>query len=604
MHSNRTILAVLLLILAAALCASTSHAQTVTFTYSLSCDTNKDFNCPFSFLYVANGIGGKAGDYVTIATVNSDVPGYTNPVPINGGLLSFTSSPATRVMCDEPPGGCYAVYDNPGGSASIVGSVFGLPDGATLLTGSFQGGAGSHFNILGAEFGGPISISFINPVILDNLGLAGVPNCGTGYLSDYFADPQFNNGIEVFQVSVTFTPGINIIHNFTGGQDGGNPYTGLTMDKAGNLYGTTYYGGHDFGTVFRLKRSGSNWTLNPLYSFFGQTYGDGGLPDARVIVGPDGSLYGTTEVGGGTDCFGGVGCGTVFNLRPKPTACLTGPNSCPWTETVLYRFSGGPDGGSPDGDLLFDQAGNIYGTTQYGGANDNGVVYELTPSGGSWTESVLYSFRGGSDGGVPYAGVIFDQAGNLYGTTRAGGDLGCSFIGNYGCGTVFQLTPSGSGWAENVLYNFTGGNDGGLPNAGLISDKSGNLYGATITFGAGGGGTVFELTPSNGSWTLKTLHSFTGAPLVANGPHGTLVMDGAGNLYGTTVSGPVYYGTVFELSPSNGGWTYKDLYDFTGGSDGEFPYCNVVIDAKGNLYGTTYGGGSQGVGVVWEITFP
>ena len=378
------------------------------------------------------------------------------------------------------------------------------------------------------------------------------------------------------------------IHDFTGGQDGAFPYAGLTMDKAGNLYGTANKGGIGYGTVYKLTHKGSGWTLTPLYSFLSSGNGDGIYPEARVTFGPNGTLYGTT-VGGGTYLEG-----TVFNLKPPARACTTA--LCPWTETVLYSFQQGTDGHNPwFGDLIFDKAGNIYGTTVYGGEFGYGTVYELMLSGGTWTESVLYNFSGGSDGGNPYAGLTFDTAGNLYGTTEAGGSSNL--------GTVFQLSPSGSGWAERVLYNFQGGTDGGNPYTGLIfDDLSGNLYGDTYA-----GGTVFELTLSGGIWTLKTLYIFSAG---GGGPEGgTLAMDGAGNLYGTTQGlGAHNAGNVWELTPSGGGWTYKDLYDFEDGSDGGYPYGTLVFDAGGDLYGTTSTGGDlscnngNGCGVVWEIT--
>jgi uncharacterized repeat protein (TIGR03803 family) len=393
----------------------------------------------------------------------------------------------------------------------------------------------------------------------------------------------------------------NVIHTFTGGNDGGSPTAGLTLAGAGNLYGSAQDGGeYNYGLVFRLTHKGSGWALTPLYSFQGGN--DGATPEARVIIGPNGILYGTTTYGGSNYCKS-EGCGTVFNLRP-PVHAL--PNvSGGWMETVLYRFSGYSDGASPAGaDLAFDQAGDIYGTTQSGANGSNyGIVYELTPSYGNWTQSVLYAFMGGNDGSSPYSGVIFDNAGNLYGTTEGGGVNGCAAMP--GCGTVFQLVPSGSGWTENILYKFTGANDGGYPLAGLIFDQSGNLYGANSYGGAGGGGTVFELTPSGGRWTYKLLYSFTGGTRC--GPWGTLVMDTSGNLYGTTYcDGANGAGSVFKLTPSGGTWTYTSLHDFTYGSDGGFPISNVVFDANGNLYGTASGGGTGcnnfGCGVVWEIT--
>ena len=377
-----------------------------------------------------------------------------------------------------------------------------------------------------------------------------------------------------------------VIHTFTGGGDGANPYAGLTMDQAGNLYGTASLGGGSGnGTVFRVSKKGSGWVFTPLYSFQGPP--DGANPEARVVFGPDGILYGTTSFGGGCG-----GCGTVFTLKPYPTACTTA--LCGWQETVLYSFKGGSDGMNPTlGDLIFDKAGNLYGTTSGGGAYGHGTVFELVPSQGGWTERVLYSFTGGSDGSQPFGGPIFDNAGNLYGTTIRGG--------TYGWGTVYELTPSGSGWTVNVLYTFQGKNDGSYPFGGLVFDQSGNLYGDNWYAGQYVGGTVFKLAPSNGSWTYSVVYSLSGSG--NRGPAASLVMGGAGNLYGTTLNdGPYGSGNVFRLTPSGGGWTYTPLYDFTGGNDGGEPICNVTFDANGNLYGTTYYGGAHGYGVIWEIT--
>ena len=373
-----------------------------------------------------------------------------------------------------------------------------------------------------------------------------------------------------------------VTYNFTGRQDGGTPVAGLTSDAAGNLYGGALYGGYwggncsndGCGTVFKLSPKGSGWNITTLYTFTGES--DGGYPYGRVIVGPDGSRYGM------------VGNGIVFNVRPASTACKSAP--CPWTETVLYVTGDGAD--ESKGDLTFDRAGNIYGTSPQ---QEN--VYELTHSDGGWAYSTLYSFTGGNDGYWPFDGVIFDQAGNLYGTTYQGG--------TYNWGTVFQLTPSANGWTEKVLYSFQGGNDGGLPLAGLVMDKSGNLYGAT-TSGSATGGTIFELTPSNGHWTFTVLHGFTGG--YWSGPEAALVLDATGNLYGTKACylngcGDSYgYGAAFKLTAGNGGWSYTSLHDFTGGSDGGDPRGGVILDRNGNVYGTASAGGSYGYGVVWEIT--
>jgi uncharacterized repeat protein (TIGR03803 family) len=334
----------------------------------------------------------------------------------------------------------------------------------------------------------------------------------------------------------TFT----LLHTFTG-PDGADPAAGLAMDRAGRLYGTTVYGGGGpgLGIVFQLSRKGTGWIFNHLYTFNGNATNDGARPFAGLTIGPDGSFYGTTHEGGGACSLTNHGCGTVYNLKPPASACKTA--LCPWAETVIYRFAGGSDGAAPGyGNLVFDQAGNIYGTTTKGGVG-GGTVFELTPSNDGWTESVLYGFRGGDDGGVPWGALVLDKGGNLYGTTYNGGGKACS---GEGCGTVFELTPSGSGWTETILYSFQGGSDGGFPYAGLVFDQSGNLYGATLYDGSGQGGTVFELTPSNGTWAFNLLYSLSSF----QGPYNSLVFDAAGNLYGTAAQDDGA-GLVFELTP-------------------------------------------------------
>jgi uncharacterized repeat protein (TIGR03803 family) len=380
----------------------------------------------------------------------------------------------------------------------------------------------------------------------------------------------------------TFT----VLHNFTGGADGAYPYVGVSKDSAGNLYGTAALGGmaggcngNGCGTVYKLARHGSSWLFNPLYAFTGGS--DGAVPLARVILGPNGTLYGTTYIGGG-------GTGVVFNLHPPPH--ITNRVFSPWTEDVLYQFGNVFDGNNPEGDLLFDAAGNIYGTTSSGGIEclDTvlcGTVYELTPNGSGWTESILYEFTNGNVA-IPLAGVISDHAGNLYGTAS-------------NVYAVFELVRSGSGWTEATLYQ--PGYQGGAPTpaGGVIFDPSGNLYGATQFGGTNGSGTVFELMPMGGGWSASTLYNFTGG----GEPLGSLVRDASGNLYGTTCQGGVHNsGSVFKLMPSGGSWTETDLYDFTGGSDGYCPMGNVILDAQGNIYGAAYAGGSHGYGTVFEIT--
>ncbi len=394
----------------------------------------------------------------------------------------------------------------------------------------------------------------------------------------------------VFALAIVATPAAQaqtyqVIHSFSGGADGGNPAAGLTVDAAGNFYGTTEFGNQSAGTVFKLMHSGSGWALTTLYSFHGGN--DGAYPGGRVAIASDGTLYGTTVYGGGGVCA--LGCGTVFRLT-APASTLT-----PWPETQILAFNGN-DGANPTDDLTFDQSGNIYGTTMGGGENGGlglGTVYELTPSwGGGWTETVLYT--SGGPGKLPRGGVVFDRFGKLYGVMTGGNDPPTCVA------QVFELSPVGLGWAEQTLLCFANDMSGtlyvnGTPEAGLIIDQSGNLYGTTSL--------AFEITPTSRIWGITNLTYLGGGT-----PAAKLAMDSAGNLYGTTSNGGAYgYGKVFKLTPSDAVWTYTTLYDFTGGSDGSSPVSNVVFDANGNLYGTALFGGDHGCagygcGVIWEIT--
>jgi uncharacterized repeat protein (TIGR03803 family) len=381
--------------------------------------------------------------------------------------------------------------------------------------------------------------------------------------------------------------------------DGDFAIGGVIFDSAGNLYGTAYGGGaHDAGTVYELS-PGTNgkWTQKLLHTFNNT---DGSGPEYSMIFDPAGNLYGTTFFGG--PASGGV----VFQLK-------RGANG--WTEQVLHSFADGSEGFYPVGVLTIDAAGNLYGTTNAGGSF-SGAVYQLSRSvDGSWNVKVLHSFTGGGDGANPGGGVIFDAAGNLYGTTYQGGGSAC---GGKGCGIVFELSPAGNGhWKEKVLHRFNGVN-GANPDAGLIFDGAGNLYGTTYYGGKAacnppsGCGTVFELSPGTGGhWTEKVLRSFHANP---KGPTAALVFDRSGNLYGTTSTGAstgcsgAGCGKVFKLTPAgNGNWTYSTLHIFLqNGKDGNTPYAGMVLDSAGNLYGTTYQGGSGiwnvGCGAVFEIT--
>jgi hypothetical protein len=380
---------------------------------------------------------------------------------------------------------------------------------------------------------------------------------------------------------VSFAQTFQVLHNFTNGGDGGTPPYTLAEDSTGHFFGTAATGGaFNNGIVFKFAQVNSGWVLTPLYSFSDHDGSSGwGLTLAH-----DGSIYTSASY---NSVLGGP-CGTALLLRPSPNP----PPSvfAPWNETALRTYVKSQDG-CPTGNLLLDSAGHVFGVTQDGGANGWGSVFELTQSDSGWTETILYSFQGGADGGAPYSGLIMDNAGNLYGTATA--------AGAFRQGTVFELSPSAGGWTQKVLYTFQGGDDGGQPVAGLIFDNAGNLYGATASWGTGGGGTVFKLAPAGGSWSYSVLTSLTGS----DGPVASLTMDSAGKLYGTTFMDDSYgYGSVFMLSPSGGGWTYTDLHDFTGGTDGGYPGGGVVLDASGNLYGTAVLGGSNGWGVLYEVT--
>jgi uncharacterized repeat protein (TIGR03803 family) len=362
----------------------------------------------------------------------------------------------------------------------------------------------------------------------------------------------------------------SVLYYFTGRADGFGPNGPLVRDSKGNFYGTTLNGGTmGYGTAFEVTPNG---TGSVLHSFSGSA---NAYPNGGLIFNSKGDLYGTT--------YGGVcnrrNCpadpGIVFELTTKRT------------EKIVYRFTKAPDGEFPSAGLVMDSQGNLYGTTSSGGEYQyGGAVFEVSPKG---VETILHSFtRGGPDGSGPNAALIRDSLGNLYGTTVFGGA--------YNNGTVFKITASGS---ESVLYSFAGGNDGAYPYGGLVTDSTGNLYGTTQQGGGNGYyGTIFELTPNG---VENVLYSFTGGTDGAYPSFG-LVRDSEGNLYGTTTHGGGCCGTVFELSKEG---VETVLYRFMGTGDGAYPGA-VILDSNGELYGTTYGGGnsdcSGGCGVIFEIT--
>jgi uncharacterized repeat protein (TIGR03803 family) len=390
----------------------------------------------------------------------------------------------------------------------------------------------------------------------------------TGFLFAFIAVFLFLTSLSQLATSQTY----KVIHNFTDkGKDGATPYGGPILDKLGNLYGSTYLGGaYGSGSVYRLSPSGSSWKYSSLYSFLGVPDGSG--PAFGTLAIHNGALFGSTE--------GGGYLGTAFKVGPCKSSCA---------ETVVHSFGHGLDGNEPVGGVAFDTAGNFYGTTLLGGAYGNGTVYKVTPSG---VESVIYSFVGGSDAVNPAAGVTLDAKGNIYGTASEGGA--------YGYGAVYKLSRSGSAWTETVLYSFQNLSDGANPVGGVILDEAGNIYGGTFDGGNNGGGTVYELSPSGGAWTMNILYGFTGG---YGGAYNKLTFDSKGNLYGILNGESAYgFGSVFKLTPGTSGWTYTDLYDFTGEADGGQPYCKLAIDANGNIFGTAVIGGTDNQGVVFEIT--
>jgi len=376
-----------------------------------------------------------------------------------------------------------------------------------------------------------------------------------------------------------------VLHAFSGSSDGGGVFAGVALDNKGNLYGTTSGGGaYGSGTVFELAiGAGVKYSKRILYSFCARPHcTDGELPMEGVVLGRAGNLYGTA--GGGDNNYG-----VTFELTSDPYSALG------WVYQVVYNT--GSEG------LLMDRAGNLYG--EWGPGKYEGLdVFELEHGTDGWTEKVLYNFCPHRpqcrDGLLPQYGLTWDASGNLYGVTTEGGV-------NRG-GVAFELEHTATGWKEHVLHSFPASpSDGYPPSAGLVVDRSGNVYGTTFQGGNGdNNGTVFELLRQpDGHWKETILYDFHNADQDGGSPRGGLVFDKAGNLYGTTTAGGdanCLCGVVFKMTPGvDGKWTYQVLHRFTG-SDGYDPEAGVVLDDKGNLYGTTTEGGSGGYGVVYEIT--
>jgi uncharacterized repeat protein (TIGR03803 family) len=375
----------------------------------------------------------------------------------------------------------------------------------------------------------------------------------------------------VFKISTDGA--LTSLYSFSGGNDGAEPAAGLVQGSDGFFYGTTEGGGtNDAGTIFQISTGG---VLTSWYSFSGGN--DGANPEAGLVQGSDGFFYGTTESGGSTNLGGGSGLGTVFQIR------AIGALTTLYTFGMITNMSGeAVDGAYPDAGLVQGSGGFFYGTTEFGGTNDSGTVFKIN-SASELTS--LYSFSGGDDGSNPDAGLVQDSEGNFYGTTENGGT-------NY-AGTVFKI---GAGGALASLYSFSGGNDGASPEAGLVQGSDGYLYGTTFEGGAQSQGTVFQISTSG---NLTSLYSFTSVSDGAN-PVAGLVQGSDGNFYGTTENGGTNdSGTVFQMR-SNG--ALASLYSFSGGDDGAGPLAGLVQGNDGFFYGTTYNGGTNSSGNIFQIS--
>jgi uncharacterized repeat protein (TIGR03803 family) len=373
------------------------------------------------------------------------------------------------------------------------------------------------------------------------------------------------------------------VYSFAGGNDGGFPQGGLVANSKGEMFGvTTSDGSGHNGVIFKVGRNHGAWTEAPLYTFTGGA--DGGVPQAGLVIDSSGNLYGTTYQGGS-------GYGVVFELSPGKKK--TGDYK------VLWTFSGGNDGGAPSGKLSLDSNGNLYGTATQGGTGVVGTVFELSPSknGKVWSESVLYNFTGNNDGGEPMGNVLLGNDGNLYGTTAG--------YGQYNYGVVYKLTPSNGTWSQTVLHAFKGSTDGEVPRDGLIQDGSGTLYGTTAGFD-NAYGNVFSLATDGSNYAvLYNIPACQGC-FTGNGPWQTVTTDAAGALYGTTLAdGENNLGEVFKLTPAqNNQWTATVLYTFQGGAQSQYAYSTVLIGKHGKLYGTSQGSaGESGFfpGNIWQI---
>lgn len=395
-----------------------------------------------------------------------------------------------------------------------------------------------------------------------------------------------------------------VLHSFSG--PGAAPDFGMIRDKDGTLYGTTIYGGHG-GDVFRLTPRGSVYDFRVIYQFRGGA--DGNVPEG-VAIGRDRAFYGVTFAGG-VPGNGGTGWGTVFKLTIKRSK---------YTKTTLYAFRGYPDAGQPNGPIVIDSSGTIYGSSQFGGASNNGAVFKVAPSGSGYSESLIYSFPGSTGGQMPEAGVAIDKSGDIYGTTGYGGSFNGLCGSEGGCGIVFKVAKTRSGYTEKTIWAFEGKpNDGEMPyGVPTVDDRTGAIYGTTYYGGAQFDGTVFRLVPSGSGYDENVLHSFTGG---SDGflPQSGLLIEPGGTVYGTASLGGggcrgIGCGTIYAITPAHSGYSFRTLYSFQEPLHGADPeQTHLMNDGSGAILGTTRSGGSathcydggpggaKGCGVVFKL---
>ena len=591
-----------------------------------SCDTSVGCGTIFRLSPKANGQWTEEILYVFQGQADGEFPNDGLAVDSSGDLFGTAQSSSLSggvVFELTSSGGVWkesTIYTFSGGSdggapgGSMIfdhaGNLYGVAADGGPGTGCSGSACGAVFELTpgsSGEWNEKIIYSFNGSDGSTPEGKLAFDEAGNLYGTTVYGGPRFggDNGV-VFELMPAGSGQWNesVLWNFTGGADGQNPTYGVILGASGQLYGTIsegpFYPLKSNGVVFQLALSQGQWQETTLTNF---PYSDGSGPQSALIADAAGALYGTTTEGGSH------GFGTVFKL----TSSAAG-----WQETTLYNFTTGSPNGtnsySNPSSLIFDNAGNLYGETETGGSQQYGMIFELSPSSsGGWTEKTLFNFTNAT-GIFPFGGLVIDSTGNLYGTTEEGGLIqnGC----HSGCGTVFKLSPQQGSWSEATLYNFAGGSsDGSTPLAGIIFDQAGNLYGTTSTGGLDGSacssgcGTVFKLAPnSGGAWMESVLYEFTDANGDGGFPLAGVIFQ-AGNLYGTTFRGGTFNqicaylgcGTVFELSPKSGAWSETILYSFHS-EDALGPGANVVFDDAGNLYGTAVGGTLGDYGAVFELS--